>query len=423
MRPPKSNMYRMPWSLNDNAIGWLEVTDACNIHCRGCYRRRMEGHKPLEQIKEEVRIFKEMRNCDNLSIAGGEPLIHPDIVEIVAYIRELGMKPALMTNAVRLTDNRPFLEELKQAGAFGFMLHVDSEQERPGWTGKKEEDLFELRLEYARMIHDVGGLHCSVGATIYPTTLHEIPKIVKWANANADVVNGIIFIAYRAAPLDGTYDYYANGKKLTDEEIGVTYTAEDATDINLTSADIYEEIKQAQPNYEPSAYLGGSQTTDAIKWLLNNQIGAKGEIYGSFGARAMELTQVFHHYFQGTYLAYTSVTQFPKYGFLLSLFDKGVREALGNYGRAILRNPGKLFAPVYNQSIAIIQAPDILADGRQDMCDSCPDMTVYNGQLVHSCRMDEWRLHGTYMTAQPHQATPEVETAPSSNGKQHVPAK
>jgi hypothetical protein len=35
------------------------------------------------------------------------------------------------------------------------------------------------------------------------------------------------------------------------------------------------------------------------------------------------------------------------------------------------------------------------------MCESCPDMTVWNGKLVHSCRMDEWRLYGGYIQPQP----------------------
>ena len=52
--PEKKNLYRLPWSANDNPIGWIEITDICNIHCDGCYRMIMgEGHKPLEKIKEE----------------------------------------------------------------------------------------------------------------------------------------------------------------------------------------------------------------------------------------------------------------------------------------------------------------------------------------------------------------------------------
>ena len=101
MGPSKQGMYRFPWSLNDNPIGWLEVTDKCNIYCRGCYRLNRTGHKTLEQIKEEIRFLKEWRNCDNISIAGGEPLIHPDILDVISYIRELKMKPLVLTNGVK----------------------------------------------------------------------------------------------------------------------------------------------------------------------------------------------------------------------------------------------------------------------------------------------------------------------------------
>ena len=65
-----------------------------------------------------------------------------------------------------------------------------------------------------------------------------------------------------------------------------------------------------------------------------------------------------------------------------------------------MRNPARLFHPVYVQSIGIVQAPDIMPDGRADMCDSCPDMTVFDGQPINSCRMDEWRLYGSYLQPQ-----------------------
>jgi len=32
------------------------------------------------------------------------------------------------------------------------------------------------------------------------------------------------------------------------------------------------------------------------------------------------------------------------------------------------------------------------------MCDSCPDMTVYDGKLINSCRMDEYRLFGGFLS-------------------------
>ena len=120
----KRDLYRLPWSMNDNPIAWLEVTDICNIHCEGCYRQHLTGHKSLEQVKEEILFFKKWRNPDNVSIAGGEPLIHPQIVDIVAHIAKSGIKPIILTNALALKPE--LLRELKEAGLAGFTVHIDS---------------------------------------------------------------------------------------------------------------------------------------------------------------------------------------------------------------------------------------------------------------------------------------------------------
>ena len=49
--------YRLPWTLTDNAISWLEITDDCNLACEGCYRPRKQNHKSLEQIANELALF------------------------------------------------------------------------------------------------------------------------------------------------------------------------------------------------------------------------------------------------------------------------------------------------------------------------------------------------------------------------------
>lgn len=412
MRPAKREMYRFPWSLNDNPIGWLEITDKCNIYCRGCYRLNRTGHKTLEEVKEEIRYLQEWRNCDNISIAGGEPLIHPDILDIIAYIRERGMKPLILTNGVKLWDNKPFLLELKRAGTLGFTFHIDSEQSRPHWKGKTEEDLFALRLEYAKMVNEVGGMFVSFGSTIYPSNLESIPRIVRWANEHIDLVHGLVFICFRAAPMDGKFKYVVEGKPV---EVEVGYTSPDDSEVHVTSADVYEKIKEGNPYYEPCAYLGGTQTHDAVKWMIGVQFGVKGKMLGALGPRGMELVQTLYHLTRKHYLAYTRGNKLPKVALLAGLLDgKGIGRAHRNYWGAILRNPTRAFRQFYTQSIAVIQAPDILDDGRQDMCDSCPDMTVWEGKLVHSCRLDEWRLYGNYLTAQPQYTTddtPELITA------------
>jgi pyruvate-formate lyase-activating enzyme len=390
----KRNLYRLPWSLNDNPIAWLEVTDICNLHCEGCYRQHMTGHKPLEQLKEEVLFFKKWRNPDNFSIAGGEPLIHPDIVDVVAFIAENGAKPVVLTNAMALTP--PLLRELKKAGLAGFTIHIDSHQNRPEWKDKTEADLNELRRYYADMAAAVGGVYVVFNSTVYPSTYNQIPDIIEWGQANIDRVQGLVFITYRINTTRDHVGYDGAGREVDLSQLG--YSTDVLNEKFVTSPEVYQKIKDTCPEYEPSGYLGGTVKHDSFKWLMGATIGSKGKMYGSIGKRTMEVAQAGHHFFGGTYLAYLSDAKVGLKFLLPVVFDKTLGRAWGKWFKDCLRRPGRLFDCLYVQSIGIIQAPDIQPDGRADMCDSCPDMTVYNGTLINSCRMDECRLFGGFVS-------------------------
>jgi MoaA/NifB/PqqE/SkfB family radical SAM enzyme len=108
---------------------WLEPTRRCNIVCDACFAENDPlSQKPLAQIQRELETMLRLRRCDAMLIAGGEPLTHPEIVEVVAMVHRAGVKPVLVTNGVLL--DRPLLRRLKQAGAYGLTLHVDSHQSR-----------------------------------------------------------------------------------------------------------------------------------------------------------------------------------------------------------------------------------------------------------------------------------------------------
>jgi hypothetical protein len=93
----------------------------------------------------------------------------------------------------------------------------------------------------------------------------------------------------------------------------------------------------------------------------------------------------------------------------LAPFDAGLR---GAASRA-LRDPRIVTHRVHLQSIMIIQPIDLLPDGRQNMCDGCPDMTVFDGQLAWSCRLEECLQFGQFVRTVPRarQGAGGVETA------------
>lgn len=396
MGPDKRNLYRLPWSLNDNPIGWLEVTDVCNLHCRGCYRQRLEGHKTVDQLKEEVLFLKRWRNCDNISIAGGEALLHPEIVEVVDFIARNGMKPFILSNGMAL--NRDLLRDLKRANLTGIGFHVDSLQNRPGWQGKTEIELCELRQRLAEMVAEVGGLPpAGFGITVYRENFDYIPHLLHWTLKNRRIVGGATFITYRSALVDG--DYSVGGERL---DVGVDtlgYVSTDKPeDIGISSADVYQLIKRHFPQYEAAAYLNGNQRHDSIKWLAGLLVCSRHGVLGHVGPKSVEFAEVMHHLLFGTYFVYSKDAELGKKALLAALFDPAMRPVLKWY----LRNPFRLlFEPVLGVSVGIIQAPDLLPDGRVDHCDSCPDMTYFEGKLVHSCRLDEYRKFGQLITAAP----------------------
>lgn len=397
-------LYRLPWTLPDNGISWLEPTSACNIVCVGCYRENLpSSHKPLEVVREEIDTFQRLRKSDCISIAGGEPLLHPQIVEIVREIAARGFKPIINTNGVALT--KELLRELKKAGVRGFTFHIDSKQFRAKWRGKNEIELNELRLYYAQMLAEVGGLSCAFNATVYEDNLPYVPDIVEWAARHIDIVHVVVFIAYRqiVPRLVENFEFYAGGRKVDLNPL--PYVADGEQNVGIQSTDVLAVIRQRFPDFTPCAYLNGTERPDSFKWLLTVRVGARGgKILGYVGPKFMEFVQTQHHLWKDRYLAYAHprMLRFGRSGcLLLSPLDRGARSAVTRYLAWALRNPLRLFRPLYFQSVMIIQPVDILEDGRQDMCDGCPDVTVWQGNLVWSCRLEEPKQYGAFVRTVP----------------------
>ncbi len=382
-------LYRLPWNLADNAIAWLEPTSQCNLHCDGCYRKnRKDSHKSLNEIKHDLQVFKKNRKTDSISIAGGEPLLHPNIIEIVKFIKKMGWKPVINTNGEFLT--KELLHDLKVAGVWGFTFHIDSGQGRKGWDGKNEIDLNELRLYYAELLASEGGISCSFNATIYPETMKYIADLTKWGQEHIDVVHVMVFIIYRMAVLSKGFDYYAGNQKVNFDKMMYSVN-DDERRTDISSPEVVDEIRKVYPEFMPSAFLNGTLKSNTYKWLLTGRMGNKHQIFGYTGPKFMEIVQTFKHIFSDSYLAY-STPQMQRMGrlyFLLAPFDKGLRTIIKNYFNSFLENPRAFFNRIHYQSIMIIQPADVYANGDINMCDGCPDITVWNDELVWSCRMEE----------------------------------
>jgi MoaA/NifB/PqqE/SkfB family radical SAM enzyme len=101
----------------------LYVTDRCNLDCSYCTEYdNSEKNPPLEVIKERLRHIRALGTL-RVALVGGEPLMHPDIVEITRYAREIGFSTSLTTNGFLLT--KKLIGELEEAGLQVMQISVD----------------------------------------------------------------------------------------------------------------------------------------------------------------------------------------------------------------------------------------------------------------------------------------------------------
>jgi hopanoid biosynthesis associated radical SAM protein HpnH len=105
----------------------LEPLFRCNLECLGCGKIQ----KPNEILKKNMSpkdCFRAAKECGApvVSIAGGEPLMHPDIVEIVEGLIAQGRYVYLCTNALLLDQ---FLGKLPISPLLTLSIHLDGLEE------------------------------------------------------------------------------------------------------------------------------------------------------------------------------------------------------------------------------------------------------------------------------------------------------
>jgi hypothetical protein len=328
-------------------------------------------------------------------------------------VADRGHKPVLNTNGLVITER--LLQELKAVGLVGLTFHIDSKQGRPGWKNKSEVELNALRLHLARLVAGVGGLACAFNSTVYEDTIDAVPDLVQFAQDHIDIIHTMVFITYRAAMMDSGFDYYQAGKRIDPKPLAYATNAKKRR-IDISSREVVARIRERFPDFTPSAYLGGTEDPSSLKWLLTGRVGVPGRIFGYVGPRFMEVAQASHHALTGHYVAYLQPKLLASSRWLLPFgpLEPGLKGALGNYLRHLVRKPLAIREAVHFQSVMVIQPIDVLEDGRQNMCDGCPDLTVHNGELVWSCRLDEKLEFGGFVQTVPKGLRPGRARVPGS---------
>ena len=163
----------------------VSLTDRCNLRCTYCMPHDFAAWMPTEDLlsTDELMTILEVGidvGIDEVRLTGGEPLLRPDIVEIVARINSLPNPPklSLTTNGIRLAA---LAQPLKDAGLERVNISLDTlSAER--FKAMTFRDRFDDVLKGIKSARDADLTPIKINTVLMPgVNDDEAVGLLKWA--------------------------------------------------------------------------------------------------------------------------------------------------------------------------------------------------------------------------------------------------
>ena len=199
----------------------VSLTDRCSLRCTYCMPAEGLPWLPGDQMlstTELLRIVAVAVDCGVTSVrlTGGEPLLRPDVVDIVRGIAELGVEISMTTNGLRLPS---LAAPLRDAGLQRVNISLDT----------LDRETFKTLTHRDRLVDTLAGIRAAQIAGLDPVKIntvllrgvndHEAPGLLRWA-----VGEGVRLRFIEQMPLDPQHGWRRD-EMVTGDEILASLTA------------------------------------------------------------------------------------------------------------------------------------------------------------------------------------------------------
>jgi len=166
----------LQFSADKKPVVVWNVTKACNLRCIHCYASADNRPAEYELTTEEgFRLLEDLAQfgCPVVLFSGGEPLVRPDIFDLIAYAVRLGLRAVLSTNGTLI--DHALAKELKKFGLSYVGISLDGIGEvHNRFRGSK--GCFEKVVQAIENCQREG-LKVGLRFTINKFNAEEIPKV------------------------------------------------------------------------------------------------------------------------------------------------------------------------------------------------------------------------------------------------------
>jgi len=182
-----NRMVHADFDMAPFTIAW-EVTRACAYACVHCRADALHQRDPRELSTDEARALIErlaaFGNNPILIFTGGDPMMRPDLFELIAYATERGLRCSLTPTATAL-PTKERLEKAREAGIKRVALSLDAPRPEIHDEFRKVKGSWQRTMDTLRRAHDVG-LSVQVNTTVAKHNidiLHEMVPFIQEVGA------------------------------------------------------------------------------------------------------------------------------------------------------------------------------------------------------------------------------------------------
>jgi uncharacterized radical SAM superfamily Fe-S cluster-containing enzyme len=177
-------------------LGLIEITDSCNLDCPDCFANSSSKNRNFMSLKKFEELLKYYKKCEGepqvLQISGGEPTLHPKILEMIKIAKQYVKHVIINTNGIKIAEDEEFCKKLGELTPnLEIYLQFDGLRDST-YVRLRGKDLLETKLRAIENLRE-NKVAMTLAMTIKKgVNDDEIPNVLRYALGKS-YVRGICY--------------------------------------------------------------------------------------------------------------------------------------------------------------------------------------------------------------------------------------
>lgn len=179
----------------------MQITRECNNECIFCSNPQFKKDFTLGEAKKLALKLKE-DGVTEVFLSGGEPTIAKLLLDIISYLKEIGINPRIITNGVKLEDIG-LAKKIYNAGVRDINVSIHSHKASIADKLSQREGYFEKTLKGIRNLIDCG-FNVNLNTTINSLNCKHLLDYAKFFTQTFPEIRHFVFNGLDPGCSDGT---------------------------------------------------------------------------------------------------------------------------------------------------------------------------------------------------------------------------